>query len=167
MEKTIGGRHGRIRGRKGPKSRIGPILRGLSRALATPSLSCGMRRAPKAACARAGTPLPRRGGQGCVPGHNANASTGSVRPPPGARRLPRGAVKTAKVRAFVDLIGPRRRGRGLARRPRGQLAQLPQRLLPTLPRVLGADRGAVRRAHPAAAHGRQSALFEAAKEQIS
>jgi hypothetical protein len=84
----------------------------------------------------------------------------------GARRLPREAVETAKVRALVDLIVLRRRaGPGWALR--GRLARLPQRLLPTLGRVLGAGRGAVRRAHPAAAHGRQSALFEAAKEQIS
>jgi len=69
-------------------------------------------------------------------------------------------------RLRVDpLAGELRAGPALALR--GWSARLPLRLLPTLGRVLGAGRGAVRRAHPAAAHGRQSAFFEAAKEQIS
>ena len=74
---------------------------------------------------------------------------------------------TAKVRALADRIVPPRRGR-LGTLLRGRLAATAVASSPDpAARARSRGRGAVRRAHPAAAHGRQSALFEAAKEKMS
>jgi hypothetical protein len=74
---------------------------------------------------------------------------------------------TAKVRPWPT-ASCRRGGAGLAPLLRGRLAATAVASSPDpAARARSRGRGAVRRAHPAAAHGRQSALFEAAKEKMS
>jgi hypothetical protein len=83
--------------------------------------------------------------------------------------MPWGLVAVANGASGRDTRPPSGRGP----RPDGRLldapatAELPQRLLQALTRMLGAVAVPPGGAHPAAADGRQSALFEAAKEQMS